>query len=272
MAIVCLVAFASICRAQAQNAPQSDALPTKLIESNEEPAWRLETTGSFTNVTDNYGNWYGGSASLTYLGSEVFTPTISVTTQTRPEGDQQTYGLASYIHFSKYFYAHIGAGTAPNRGTILFPSFRYDAMGFVKLPQIKGLITTVGYSNYRMGGHESRAISVGGIYYLPRVILNGSISFHTNNPGGLTSKSGQFSFMTGKQGSYWIGAGAHGGDLNYQLLGTIPYNAHFTGYGFSAHFKKWIQKNWGLTERYYFTNLMSTYKSNSVSLTFFYEF
>lgn len=245
---------------------------SKPAAPNDKTKWRLETSGSYTNVTNNYGNWYGGEIRLTYTGSKLFTPTLSAGSQTRPQGTQQAYGLGSYVNFGKYAYALVGVGFAPDHGTILFPNFRYDVMAFAKPPKVKGLIMTAGYSSYRMGGGNSKSFSVGSIYYYRKVILNGAIAFNRSYPGSLPSKSGYFSIMTGRQGRYWFGAGASGGDLNYQLIGIIPFNVHYNGYGFSAFFQKWLQKHWGITERYYFTNLMTAYKSNSVSVSLFYEF
>ena len=78
--------------------------------------------------------------------------------------------------------------------------------------------------------------------------------------------------MTGRQGKYWFGAGASGGDIHYQLLGIIPYDVRSNAFGFSAFFQKWLGRNWGLVERYYFTDMINAYLCNSVGVSLFYDF
>lgn len=258
-------------------APPSASLDTQAQASksalqNDKTNWHFELGGSFASVNNNYGRWYGGETKIAYTGSKRFTPMFSAGTQTRPEGTQQAYGFGSYVNFGKYAYAIVGVGFAPNHGTILFPSFRYDLMGVVKAPKVKGLLLTTGYSSYRMGGGNAKIASAGGIYYYKRAIFNGGIAFNKSYPGGLPSKSGYLSVMTGQQGKYWLGGGVSGGNLHYQLISVIPYDVNFDSYGFSAFFQKWLGRNWGLTHRFYFTNVMSAYISNSISVSLFYDF
>lgn len=234
-------------------------------------SWRLELGGSFANVNNNYGRWYSGDAKITYTGSKYFSPSLSFGSQTRPEGSQQAYGFGSYVNLGKQAYAVVGAGIAPNHGTILFPSFRYDLMGVVRVPPVKGLLMTAGYSSYRMGGGRSKIASFGAIHY-SKVILEGGISFNRSYPGNLPSKSGHLSFMRGREGKHWFGAGASGGNIHYQLLGVIPYDARFNAYGLSAFYQKWMRPQWGFVARYYFTNVIDGYVGNSVGLNLFYNF
>jgi YaiO family outer membrane protein len=237
----------------------------------DKPDWHFEIGSSLTNVNGNYGRWHSGDAKITYTGSKYFSPSLSAGSQTRPEGSQQAYGIGSYINFGKNAYAIVGTGIAPNRGTILYPSFRYDLLGVFRVQPVKGLLMTTGYSSYRMGGGSAKVTSIGGIYY-SKVILEGGIAFNRSYPGGLPSKSGHLSFMRGRQGKYYFGAGASGGNIHYQLLGVIPYDARFNAYGFSAFFQKWLGSNWGITQRYYFTNVIDGYISNSVGISLFYDF
>jgi YaiO family outer membrane protein len=255
----------------AQSAGQQPQIAKPAVMSDK-TNWHFEIGGSFTGVNNNYGNWYSGDAKIAYTGSKYFTPMISAGSQTRPEGTQQAYGGGAYINFSKYAYAIVGTGFAPNRGAILYPSFRYDITGVIKVPKVGGLLVTPGYSSYRMGGGHAKIASMGAIYYYKRVILNGGMSYNRSYPGNLPSESGFLSFMTGRQGKYWLGAGASGGNIHYQLIGIIPFDARFSAYGFSAFFQKWIGKNWGIVNRYYFTNVMSAYISNSIGVSLFVDF
>jgi YaiO family outer membrane protein len=245
--------------------PQTAAITDKT-------SWHFETGGSYAAVTNNYGKWYSGDAKISYTGSKYLTPSLSFASQTRPEGNQQAYGIGSYINFGKYAYAIVGMGVAPNHGAILFPSFRYDLMGVVRVPPVKGLLLTGGYGSYRMGGGSAKTASVGSILYLKKVILDGGISFNRSYPGSLPSNSGYLSLMTGRQGKYWIGAGASGGNLYYKLMGLIPLDVRSNAYGFSAFLQKWVGRNWGFYTRYYFTNVIDSYTSNSVGVSFFFDF
>lgn len=257
---------------QTPNTQASTSQTQPPAAKNDKTNWHFEIGGSFASLNNNYGRWYGGDTKIAYTGSKYFTPMVSAGSQTRPEGTQQAYGFGSYVNFSKYAYAIVGVGFAPNRGTILFPSFRYDLMGVVKAGNIKGLLMTVGYTSYRMGGGKAKIASVGGIYYLKKVILNGAIAFNRSYPGNLPSKSGYLSFMTGKQGKHWWGAGVSGGNAHYQTVSIIPFDVRYNAVGFSAFYQKWLGRHWGITPRYYFTRLFNAYTSHSTSITFFYDF
>ncbi len=246
--------------------------PAPKAAADEKTNWHFEIGGSFAHVTDNYGNWYGGDAKIGYTGFKRFSPSFSIGSQTRPEGTQQAYGFGSNININKYAYAIVGAGVAPNHGTILFPSFRFDTMGVVKVPKVKGLLATGSYTGYRMGGGSAKIASVGAIYYHKWAILNGGVSFNRSYPGSLPSKSAFLAFMRGRQGKYWYGGGISGGNLHYQLISIIPYDVRFNSYSFSAFFQKWLGQHWGIIQRYYFTNVMVAYRSNSVSASLFYDF
>jgi YaiO family outer membrane protein len=245
---------------------------SQIAASSEKTNWHFELGGSLALLNNNYGQWYSGETKIAYTGSKYFKPNLSFGSQTRPEGTQQAYGVGSYINFGKYAYAIVGTGVAPNHGTILFPSFRYDLMGVFRVPPVKGLLMTAGYTSYRMGGGNAKIASIGSIYYYRKVVLDGGISFNRSYPGNLPSKSGYLSLMTGRQGKYWFGAGASGGNLNYQLLGIIPYNVRSNAFGFSQFFQKWLGRKWGLVERYYFADVIDQYISNSIGVTLFYDF
>src|SRR5688572_19968412 len=67
------------------------------------PAFRVELLPFYHSLSNDYGHWSGATARLWYR-SKRFTPVLDVSSQTRPEGSQQSVGLSSYIVFNDRFY------------------------------------------------------------------------------------------------------------------------------------------------------------------------
>jgi YaiO family outer membrane protein len=145
-------------------------------------------------------------------------------------------------------------------------------MGMITVPGIKGLLLTPGYINYQMGGGTARVISIGAIYYHNRMIVSGGIGFNTTKPGDMNSVSGDFGIMYDQAQKYYLGGGLRGGNLAYQLVSTIPFDVRLNSYSASTYFSKWIGRNWGLTPRYEQGDVITSYRSNVVSLSLFWDF
>jgi YaiO family outer membrane protein len=253
--------------------PTSQPAPP-VKSSGDHPNFHLEAGGYYNSLSSSSHRegWEGGDLRLMYLGLKHFTPIFSVGTQTRPSGTAQAYGFGSYINFNKWFTAVVGVSGSPDTGAILFPKFRYDAMGMIGVPGVSGLLITPGYTHYQMAGGTASVTSIGAIYYHGKYIVSAGMGFNKNHPGDMSSVSGQFGLMYGRQGHYYLGGGVRGGNLAYQLISSVPFDVRLNAYGSYFFFQKWIGRHWGLTERYEYGNVIDSYRANAVSVSVFYDF
>ena len=68
---------------------------------------------------------------------------------------------------------------------------RFDAAGFLSIPQVKGLVVSAGLTEIRPYRHADggRILSAGGIYYTRVGIFSGNVNFNESLPSGLRSTS-----------------------------------------------------------------------------------
>jgi YaiO family outer membrane protein len=237
--------------------------------------FHVEAGGFYSSLDNNYGTWKGSEIRIMYGGLKRITPFGSVSRQQTAQGSQRIYGGGSYIGINDWAYMIVGASGAPKSATnvALYPRFRWDAMGLIKVPGVKGAVFSTGISDFNGGnGGGARIYSLGGLYYYKNAIFSGAINFNSARPGGVPSKSGQAGFMYGRQGKYWVGAGASGGRVAYQLAGAVPFDVRFSSYGTYVFFQRWLGKNYGLISRYDHQNLIDAYHRNSISVSLFADF
>ena len=248
--------------------PKEPAAP-----DSEKPSFSAEIGGSYGALNHGAAPWKELSVKLGYTGSKRFTPFLTLSSQDRGSGSQQSYGAYSYVTLSKRVWAIVGASGAPARSGILYPMLRTGGSLFVGvLPSVPGLFLSAGYSDIRMpGGSGGEIASVGAIYY-GRVILSGGVNFNRSRPGGLNSQSAQAGFQFGRQGRYWFGGGASGGDAAYQLIGAVPFNVHFNGVGGNVFYQRWLTRRFGLICRYDYVDEIDFFKKHGVYLASFFEF
>jgi YaiO family outer membrane protein len=234
--------------------------------------FHLELGGYFNAVDNGYGTWHGGDLSLRYNGLKQVTPFVSFSSQDRGQGSQQSYGAGSYIFFNKHFYSIVSASTAPDRSYVVFPKFRYDIMGLVNVPKVKGLVATTTFTRYQMRPATAEIVSVGGIYYYRKAVFSGALNFNRVEPGNHHSKSGQFSAMYGREKRYWAGGGVTGGRVAYPSISSLPFDIRYDSVGGYAFLRKWVGENWGVVARYDYLKMIDAYQSNAVNLSLFFDF
>src|SRR5262249_41673572 len=106
----------------------------------------------------------GATGRVMYRGKYV-APIFSFATQTRPEGSQVTFSVDSYVLVNRCFYATIGYGQSPDGTAVLWPSRRYGGTAFVTVPNVTGLVATVGALRIESeAGHYDRTLNVGAMY------------------------------------------------------------------------------------------------------------
>jgi YaiO family outer membrane protein len=249
--------------------PSAESTAPKLPE-RQQPIY-LEL-GGFTNfVNNNYGRWDGGTARIMYRSAR-FSPIFGFATQKRPEGSQQTYGMDSYISFSRWFYVIAGVGGSPQGTAVLFPKLRYGVTGMISIPGARGIVATLGAAQNH-GDHKdySRTLSAGAMYYRGRAILSGYISFNRNYPGAIPSKSGGMAVQYGAEKKFWIGGGMNGGRIAYQTISLQPLNVRFLSYGPNVFYQQWMSRKWGFILRYDYQNEIDAYQRHGISASLFFE-
>ncbi|MCC7497422.1 MAG: YaiO family outer membrane beta-barrel protein [Bryobacterales bacterium] len=247
--------------------------------ANEQKNVHLEVGGFFNGLTNNYGSWQGGSASLTYGGLKHFTPFGSVSVQNHEGVSQGIYGGGTYINVNRWFYSIVGVSGTPQRANniALYPNLRWDVAGMFKVPKVNGLVLSTALTEFYsrnkvLGDGGGQMITVGAMYYYKKAVFSGGISFNTARPGDIPSKSGQAGFMYGERGKYYLGGGISGGRVAYQLISTTPFDVRFNSVGTFFFVQRWIGRNWGVITRYDYQNLMEAYQRNAITGSVFFDF
>ncbi len=234
--------------------------------------WHVELGGFYQKLDRGYGDWRGVNLKLQY-SSRRFTPFFTFSSQTRREGTQQNYGLASYISLHRHAYAIVGASTSPGGGPVLYPQFRWDVQGLVDVVPIKGLVVAGGLTQiYYRGPAGGRIISAGSLYYRGRAILSGTVRFNKDNASGERSHLLMAGGQYGSQGSYWIGGSVSRGTEAYRVLSQDPFDARFESVGASVFLQKWLSPATGFAATYDFEHKLDTYHRNGLSLSYFFDF
>jgi YaiO family outer membrane protein len=237
------------------------------------PSFTAEIGESYGVLNHGAAPWSEQSIKIGYTGAKRFAPFVTLSSQDRGAGTQQAYGAYSYVTLSKHVWAIVGAGGAPERSAILYPLLRVGGSLFVHaFPRLPGLNLSVGYSDIIMpGGSGGQIASVGAIYY-GKVILSGGVNFNQSRPGGLNSESAQAGFQFGRQGRYWLGGGASGGDAAYQLVGLVPFNVHINSVSANLFYQRWLTRKFGVICRYDYLDELNFFRKNGAYIATFFEF
>jgi YaiO family outer membrane protein len=234
------------------------------------PRFRAELNGSYHALSEGYGEWKAGDLRLMYR-SPRFTPMLSVSTQSRPEGSQQAFGIASYVVLSDRVYSTIGFSSAPFGETILYPRARFDLGLFVSFPSLPGWVLNGGVTQVKFRDSNSQMASLGAIYYGPSIWMGG-LRVSRDGVSGVLSLAGSLGLQHGVEGKAWYGAGFGGGREAYQLLSATPFDVRFTSVGGYAFVQKWVSRASGISARYEFERKLTAYTRHGFTLGYFFDF
>jgi YaiO family outer membrane protein len=236
-------------------------------------SWHLQASTYYSSADNGFGVWRGQDVRLLYSGSRL-SPFVSVGTQSRPNGRQEAYSAGSYIVMTPWMYAIVGVGTAPDRGTVLFPRLRSDASLFVAVPKTKGILVSAGltdlrYTDRRAGG---QIVSLGSMVYRGRGIYNAAVFLNEDRASGARSSAWQAGGQWGTQGKFWVGGGVGSGNEAYRLLAATPFDARFKSQFASAFVSKWITKGSGVSLRLDYERKVDVFQRRAAGLTYFVDF
>jgi YaiO family outer membrane protein len=241
-------------------------------QADRQEPWLIEL-GAFDNfLTDDYGRWTGVQGRVMYRGLKHFAPIFGAAYQHRDYGSQTTLGLDSYILVNKWFYAIAGGGYSPEGSAELWPRWRCGAMGLFTIPNPKGLLGTVGYSEiHGQPGTYGRIISVGGMYYRGKAIWSGNVSFNRTYPGSVDSKSAGIALQYGAEKDYWLAVGFNGGRIAYQMFTVQPLPVEWISYGPNFFYQKWLTRKFGFIVRCDYQNQREAFHRVGIAGSLFFE-
>jgi YaiO family outer membrane protein len=253
--------------------------------SFEQPAYetalpmRLEVGTNHSYAGKDYGYWRGADVQLWIRYSKRFIPVLTIDSQTRPQGTQQTFGFFSYMNWTKSFYTTQGVSFAPQLSPfgavqpIYFPKQRYDVKAYYKLPSKPSLVLDAGITYVDYGGPlKGEIFSTGFIYYPKKMVIDGNLFVNHNQPGGKVTAAGSLSAQYGREGKYWIGATVSGGHEAYRYFAAGPVDVNLNGYSTQVFFRKWMSRHTGFVLSLDQQTKFSAYSRIGVIAKMFFEF
>jgi YaiO family outer membrane protein len=256
-------------------APTTPPIASVVPPVSDESSFYLELGGSYSILNGDNAPWKELSAKLGYSGlKKWFTPFVTFSSQDRGAGSQQNYGVYSYVTLSKRIWATPGISFAPVRSAVLYPQLRVGGTVFLGVfPRMPALFVSVGVSDIHMPGGTGggEIFSIGAIHY-GKVILSGNVNINRDGTSGFISESGQAGFQYGRQGRFWIGGGASGGDAAYQIIGLVPLNVHFNSVGANVFYQCWLTRKFGVIIRYDYLDEINFFRKNGAYVGTFFEF
>jgi YaiO family outer membrane protein len=234
-------------------------------------AFRVELLPFYHSLSNDYGHWSGATARLWYR-SKRFTPVLDVSSQTRPEGSQQSVGLSSYIVFNDRFYTIVGMSTAPFGEVELMPRLRADAAAFFAIPSVPGLVLNIGVTEIKFDESDMQIASLGSILYRGPLILSGVLRLNRDGVGGDLSTSGSAGGQYGAERKAWFGGGIGAGREAYQTITATPFDVRFTSLNAFVFTQVWATGSSGFTARYDLERKLSAYTRHGFMLGYFVDF
>ena len=230
----------------------------------------LEAGGSYRQLTNGFGDWYGGYArGVVAIGKN----TLSAEVNGQHEfGDGGVYLAAGDTYnFNSDWYGSLALGSSV--GGFFWPRFRADAFVNHKWRARKQFITTLGYGYYGSKDvHRDQSAFLGTIYYFqgPWIVEDG-VRFNVSNPGAVFSPAGFVAVTEGLNKHHYVTVNAGFGQEGYQLVGPSTVLTRFPSQNVTITWRQWTGKNWGfnLIADYYHSPF---YERGGGSFGFFKEF
>lgn len=229
-----------------------------------------EAGGNYLTLTNGFGDWAGGYVrGVVTRGKNIWNAEVN---GQREFGDGGMYLAAGDTHnFNPDWYGSVTAGSS--LGGFFWPRFRAD--GFINKKWLgrEQWITTYGFGYYAAKDvHRDHSFFVGSTYYFAKPwIVEEGIRFNISNPGSVFSPSGFVAVTQGRNQQHYVTLRAGFGVEAYQLVGPTVTLTDFKSQTFTATWRQWVSKNWGinLVGDYYYSPF---YERGGASFGFFREF
>jgi YaiO family outer membrane protein len=224
---------------------------------------------AYRQFLDNgYSDWTGADARLTYRGDRV-APFATVSTQSRREGRQESYGLGSYLFLTPTVYSIVDFSVATGGTAVFFPRLRWDASVLADTRVVPGLVVDAGFTYVTFGGGSTGTItSLGPIYYRGPWIVSGLGHLNHDGQSGVTTGSGEVAAQRGAEGRSWTGASLSAGHEAYQVVSLTPFDAEFTNLGGSIFHQHWVGPRSALLGRIEVQRKSGAYTRRGVTLSY----
>lgn len=241
----------------------------------QESSGRVELGSYVSQASNGVGTWRGTQAQLWLTSMPRFTPILTFDRQTNPGGSRTNYSFLSYLNWTPTFYTVQGLSVAPETRPIAvgWPNFRYDVRTFWKLPANRNFVLSSGITKLDYGSTlRATVISVGGIYYRRKWIIESQVYVNQTRPGNLWSSSGMVTAMYGAKGKSWIGAVASGGRELYRNAAITPGELQFDGYTVGGIYRKWLSRNYGIVILPEYQEKLAAFRRFGITIRGFWEF
>lgn len=220
------------------------------------------------SLDHGYSDWDGADVRLMYHGAQA-APFATVSSQTRREGRQASYGLGSYLFLAPALYAIADFSVATGGTAVFFPRLRWDATLFADTHVVPGLVVDAGITYVSFGSGSSGTIaSLGPILYRGPWIASALAHVNHDGPTGATTGSGEGSVQYGAEGRAWSGITVSAGHEAYQVIALTPFDAQFTNIGGSVFRQQWLGRRTSLLGRLEYQDKLTAYRRVGMSLSY----
>lgn len=230
----------------------------------------IEAGSSYMTLTNGFGYWAGGYArGVVTEGHNILNAEVN---SQHEFGDSGAYLAAGDTYnFNTDWYGSLTLGSSA--GGFFWPRFRADGFINKKWMGRKQLVSTFGFGYYMAKDvHRDHSFFAGTTYYFTKPwILEEGIRFNVSNPGSVFSPAGFVAVTNGRNQRYYLTLRAGFGKEAYQLVGHTVTLTDFESQTFTATWRRWVGRNWGLNlvGDYYHSPF---YARGGASFGFFREF
>ena len=257
-AAVVALAISTVALGQAPSpgsAPATSDVRTPTPEPGRPSNSFVETGGSYSTLTQGFGNWSGGYArAVITTGRSVWDAEINHQSEFH---DQGTYmALGNTLTFNPDWYGSLTIGSSV--GGFFYPRIRTDAFINRKWLHRRQLITSLGFSyDHAKDAHFDNGLLVGATYYFDAPwIIEGGIHINDSRPGSVFSSTQFLAVTQGREKHHYLVVRAGAGREAYQLIGPTTALAEFPSQTFTITWRQWAGRNWGF-------NFVADYYHNS---------
>jgi YaiO family outer membrane protein len=156
------------------------------------------------------------------------------------------YSLRNTHNFSPDWYTNLSGSSS---GGFFLPRAQVNAFINRKWLRRRDLVTTLGLGyNVAKDDHRDMSYALGATYYFRAPwIVEGGVRWNDSTPGSVLSRSQFIAITEGRNKQHYLTLRYGFGREAYQIIGPDTALADFPSHEVSLTYRRWINKDWGLT-------------------------
>jgi YaiO family outer membrane protein len=192
----------------------------------------------------------GGEITIEYRGWQFLRPILVYEALGMPEGKEQNASLLSFVNWTPKLFSTFGFSKSQvdPGAPALYPQWRADAKLLWK-PVPTGWILGSGVITIRYRTSSADLLTITGVRYFRRWVLEADAYVNRTRPGDLWSGSGLVSAETGQRGRGQIRFRAGFGHEVYRMSVDNPAQFRYSSYSFDVQYRKWLRPRYGVILR-----------------------